>query len=585
MTDLFEPVDATDARLALGATGLLADLNAAGVLTSADVHVALALGRLGGEDDERVLLAVALAVRAVRSGSVCVDLATVADPADLPWPDHDAWVAAVAASPLVGLGLVRWDNDLLYLDRYHEQETQVVDDLRARAATAPAVDGGLMESSMSRVVAAMQRARPGSSYDEQVAACLAAAGQWTTVLTGGPGTGKTTAVASLLVGLLDQHPGGLRIALAAPTGKAAARLQQAVHQEAEAFDESDRARLAGVTASTLHRLLRPDPGNSTRFRHNRGNRLPHDVVVVDEASMVSLTQMARLLEAVRPDARLVLVGDPHQLSSVEAGAVLSDVVRGFQGRGDSPVAALESTHRFGAEIHELAEALRTGDADAALHVLSAGHDAVEWVDEDDPSSRIRSTALAAALAVRDAAEHGEVEGALRALDQHRLLCAHRDGPYGVRHWNRRIEQWLTAETGDPLFERAYIGRPLLVTANDHQLGVYNGDSGVVVRTPGGPRAIIAASDGPRDLAPSRLGDVETMHALTIHKSQGSQADVVTVLLPDEESRLLSRELFYTAVTRARSRVRVVGSEASIRAAIGRRAQRASGLAVRLAAAP
>ncbi|WP_457186555.1 exodeoxyribonuclease V subunit alpha [Nocardioides sp. P5_E3] len=590
MTDLFEPIDATDARLALGATGLLGAFNAAGVLTSADVHVASALGRLGRESDERVLLAVALAVRAVRGGSVCVDLATVADPPDLPWPAADDWSHAVASSPLVTAGLVRWDNDLLYLDRYHEQESQVVDDLLSRAATAPDHDPALMRASLDRVVVAMKaaaaaRGLPEPSYDEQVAACLAAAGQWTTVLTGGPGTGKTTAVASLLVGLLDQHPGGLRIALAAPTGKAAARLQQAVHQEAEAFEEADRVRLAGVTASTLHRLLRPDPGNSTRFRHHRGNRLPHDVVVVDESSMVSLTQMARLLEAVRPDARLVLVGDPHQLSSVEAGAVLSDVVRGFQGRADSPVAALQSTHRFGPEIRALAEALRTGDADEALHVLAAGHDEVEWVDEGDPSSRIRSTALDAALGVRDAAERGDVTGALAALDRHRLLCAHRDGPYGVRHWNRRIEHWLTAETGDPLFERAYVGRPLLVTANDHQLGVYNGDSGVIVLTPAGPRAVIAASDGPRDLAPSRLGDVETMHAMTIHKSQGSQADVVTVLLPDEDSRLLSRELFYTAVTRARSQVRVVGSEAAIRAAIGRRAQRASGLAVRLAAAP
>ena len=590
MSDLFEPIDATDARLALGATGLLGAFNAAGVLTSADVHVAAALGRLGRESDERVLLAVALAVRAVRGGSVCVDLATVADPPDLPWPEADEWSRAVAASPLVTAGLVRWDNDLLYLDRYHEQETQVVDDLLSRAATAPDHDPTLMRASLDRVVTAMQAAavadgRPRPSYDEQVAACLAAAGQWTTVLTGGPGTGKTTAVASLLVGLLDQHPGGLRIALAAPTGKAAARLQQAVHQEAEAFEEADRVRLAGVTASTLHRLLRPDPGNSTRFRHHRGNRLPHDVVVVDESSMVSLTQMARLLEAVRPDARLVLVGDPHQLSSVEAGAVLSDVVRGFQGRADSPVAALQSTHRFGPEIRALAESLRTGDADGALAVLSAGYDEVEWVDEADPASRVRTTALAAALGVRDAAERGDVTGALAALDRHRLLCAHRDGPYGVRHWNRRIEHWLTAVTGDPLHERAYVGRPLLVTANDHQLGVYNGDSGVVVLTPTGPRAVIAASDGPRDLAPSRLGDVETMHAMTIHKSQGSQADVVTVLLPDEDSRLLSRELFYTAVTRARSQVRVVGSEAAIRAAIGRRAQRASGLAVRLAAAP
>ncbi len=365
-------------------------------------------------------------------------------------------VARCAASPLVTAGLVRWDNDLLYLDRYHEQETQVVDDLLSRAATAPDHDPALMRASLDRVVTAMQAAavadgRPRPSYDEQVAACLAAAGQWTTVLTGGPGTGKTTAVASLLVGLLDQHPGGLRIALAAPTGKAAARLQQAVHQEAEAFEEADRVRLAGVTASTLHRLLRPDPGNSTRFRHHRGNRLPHDVVVVDESSMVSLTQMARLLEAVRPDARLVLVGDPHQLSSVEAGAVLSDVVRGFQGRADSPVAALQSTHRFGPEIRALAEALRTGDADERAGT-SCRRVTTRWSGWTRPTLRRASaaTALDAALGVRDAAERGDVTGALAALDRHRLLCAHRDGPYGVRHWNRRIEHWLTAVTGDPL---------------------------------------------------------------------------------------------------------------------------------------
>ena len=158
MTDLFEPIDATDARLALGATGLLGAFNAAGVLTSADVHVASALGRLGRESDERVLLAVALAVRAVRGGSVCVDLATVADPPDLPWPEADDWSHAVAASPLVTAGLVRWDNDLLYLDRYHEQETQVVDDLLSRAATAPDHDPALMRASLDRVVTAMQAA-------------------------------------------------------------------------------------------------------------------------------------------------------------------------------------------------------------------------------------------------------------------------------------------------------------------------------------------------------------------------------------------------------------------------------------------
>jgi exodeoxyribonuclease V alpha subunit len=582
MSDVFEVLDPTDARLALGAEGLLATFNAAGVITSADVHVAANLGLLGGESDATVLLAIALTARAVRAGSICLDLATVPDlPVDepLPWPEPAAWRAAVAASPLVGLGVLHWEHGLLYLDRYHEQETQVLDDLTARASSSPPHDAAVVDAALDRVF--------GEGYAEQQDACRGAARQWTTVITGGPGTGKTTAVAGLLVALHEQAQARgetLRVALAAPTGKAAARLEEAVHRSAERFGPADRARLDGLSAMTLHRLLRPLPGNSTRFRHHRGNRLPHDVVVVDESSMVSLTMMARLLEAVRPDARLVLVGDPDQLSSVEAGAVLTDLVRGYEGRPDSPVAALRTTHRYGEEIGRLAEALRLGDADAALEVLAAGHDEVQWVTDPDPASQIRSTALPAALAVRDAAVTGDMTRALAALDRHRLLCAHRDGPYGVRHWNRRIEQWLAAETGDPLHERDYLGRPLLVTANDHALRVYNGDTGVVVAMPDGGRRVAIAGAGaePLHFAPSRLGDVETMHAMTIHKSQGSQADVVSVLLPDVESRLLTRELFYTAVTRAQRRVRVIGPEPAVRAAIARQAQRASGLRVRLA---
>ncbi len=461
---------------------------------------------------------------------------------------------------------------------YSRDGRQVLDDLSARATSTPPYDPTLLTGSLGRVFA-------DAGFEEQRAACVHAVMRWTTVITGGPGTGKTTAVAGLLVALHEQAEAQgrhLRIAMAAPTGKAAARLEQAVRDSARDFSESDRARLVGASAMTLHRLLRTHPGNRTRFRHHRGNRLPHDVVVVDETSMVSLTMMARLLEAVRPDSRLVFVGDPDQLSSVDAGAVLADVVRGFEGRADSPVVALKTAHRYGAEIGELAEALRVGDADAAIAVLGAGHEQVEWVRDPDPASAIRATALPSALAVRDAAAAGDAGKALAALDRHRLLCAHRDGPYGVRHWNRRVEQWLTQETGDPLYESAYLGRPILVTANDYTLGVYNGDTGVVVDTPAGRRVAVATGEGLLDLAPSRLGDVETLHAMTIHKSQGSQADVVTVLLPDEESRLLTRELFYTAVTRARIKVRILGPEAAVRAAIARQAQRASGLRARLA---
>ena len=182
--------------------------------------------------------------------------------------------------------------------------------------------------------------------------------------------------------------------------------------------------------------------------------------------------------------------------------------------------------------------------------------------------------------LRQAAVLGDRTAALATLDKHRLLCAHRRGPYGVQHWNRRIERWLTEASGEAIWSEWYAGRPILVTANDYGLGLYNGDTGVTVHQNGALSAVMAGGEEPLEFATSRLSDVETMHAMTIHKSQGSQADEVTVLLPPAGSRLLTRELFYTAVTRARDRIRVVGPKASVRAAVGNRAVRASGLRLR-----
>jgi exodeoxyribonuclease V alpha subunit len=305
------------------------------------------------------------------------------------------------------------------------------------------------------------------------------------------------------------------------------------------------------------------------------------VIVVDETSMVSLTMMARLLEAVRPATRLILVGDPDQLASVEAGAVLADLVDGLSARDDVRVAALRTSHRFGESIGALADAIRVGDGDRAVELLRAGGEHIEWVDDEDPTARLRGVLLPHALRLREAAVLGTGPVALRTLDEHRLLCAHRDGPYGVAHWNRQVQRWLTEETGEPVWSPWYAGRPLLVTANDYGLRIYNGDTGVVVVRDDGLRAVIAGSAGPLDFATSRLSDVQTMYAMTIHKSQGSQADEVTVLMPPQGSRLLTRELFYTAVTRAKEKVRVVGSEDALRAALGRRAGRATGLRKRL----
>jgi exodeoxyribonuclease V alpha subunit len=559
-------LDAAGWRIPVGADGLLRTFADAGVIETADVLVAQRLTTLAADTDERVALAVALAVRALRGGSVCVDLRSAEEQigiADL--------AAAVQASPLLGEPpILRLNGDLLYLDRYWLEEQQVCDDVLAMMATKPA-----------GTVPNTARLFP-TGYEEQRAAAEVALSQGLTVLTGGPGTGKTTTVARLLALLVEQATmagnARLRIALAAPTGKAAARLQEAVQLEVARLDPSEREALIGLHATTLHRLLGSRPDTSARFRHHRGNRLPHDVIVVDEASMVSLTMMARLLEAVRPHTRLLLVGDPDQLASVEAGAVLADLVDGL---GEAKVAALKTSHRFGESIGELATAIRMGDADRVVEVLRAGGEHLEWIEAADPREQLRSVLVPQAFALRSAAILGDTVAALATLDEHRLLCAHRRGLFGVQHWNRQVERWLTEETGEPIWSSWYAGRPVLVTANDYGLGLYNGDTGVTVADGEALRAVIGGAGETLTFATSRLADVETMHAMTIHKSQGSQADEVTVLMPPEDSRLLTRELFYTAVTRAKKRVRVVGSEAAVRSAIERRAIRASGLAQRL----
>ncbi|OBJ83693.1 exodeoxyribonuclease V subunit alpha [Mycobacterium asiaticum] len=570
--------DPADRRQAVSASGLLRAFNEAGVLESADVHVAQRLTAMSGEPDESVSLAVALVVRALRGGSVCIDLraieAQVGAP-DLPWPPADEWLAALRASPLAGSPPVLriYGDSLVYLDRYWLEEQQVAADLLA-----------LLSARAPDVSLDVARLFP-EGYEEQRGAAAIASRQSLTVLTGGPGTGKTTTVARLLALFAEQAERDgrppLRIALAAPTGKAAARLHEAVQLELGELDLVDQQRVSGLRATTLHRLLGSRPDTSSRFRHHRGNRLPHDVIVVDETSMVSLTMMARLLESVRSHTRLLLVGDPDQLSSVEAGAVLADLVDGLGAHVSTRVAALRTSHRFGRSIGDLASAIRDGAADAALDLLRAGDEHIEWLDTEDPTEQLRNVLVPHALALRRAAVLGDANAALAMLDEHRFLCAHRRGRYGVEYWNRQVERWLAEATGEPIWSTWYAGRPVLVTTNDYGLGVYNGDTGVTIFDDESLRAVVASADKLLNFATSRLSDVETMHAMTIHKSQGSQADEVTVLMPPEDSRLLSRELFYTAVTRAKKKVRVIGSEAGVRAAIERRAVRASGLAQRL----
>ena len=607
--------------VAIGATGLLRVFNEAGVLGLADVHTAAAVGRMCGESDDTVRLALALAVRALRLGSVCVQLDAVAtsvydeaeqqvDISALPWPVAGAWVAACRRSAAVAVGAdaasgrpLRLVGDLLYLERYWQQEEVVRLQLQARQQAAPpSVDGDRFAAGLTRLFGpAPQADSPGARTDQQREAAVVSATSWVTVIAGGPGTGKTSTVARLLALLRDQPGPSLRVALAAPTGKAAARLEEAVSTARADLPAEDQDRLGDLHAVTLHRLLGWQPHARGRFRHHAGNHLPYDVVVIDEMSMVSLTLMARLLEAVRPSARLVLAGDPDQLSSVEAGAVLADITGApaaapkdpggavspgsSRGLGEA-VVRLRHTWRFGGAIGELAEAIRSADPDATVAVLRAGGDGIVFVP-GDPNSGSELPELAAEVrrtgsAVRAAAAAGDVSAALSALDEHRLLCAHRRGPYGVSRWSREAERWLTeAMPGYADDGEWYLGRPVMVTANDYELQLYNGDTGVVVATEQGQRVAFLRGAEPALVPPVRLDAVQTLHAMTVHRAQGSQFRTVSVVLPPADSPLLTRELLYTAVTRARHRVQVFGTEEAIRRAVNRPANRASGLRHRL----
>ncbi len=367
-------------------------------------------------------------------------------------------------------------------------------------------------------------------------------------------------------------------------------MSEALTQARGRLDQADADRVADLSAVTLHRLLGWLPRSRGRFRHNADNRLPYDVVVVDEMSMVSLTLMARLLEAVRPDARLVLVGDPDQLSSVEAGAVLADITSalGAAGEQQRSVVRLQRTWRFGGAIEDLARAVREADEDAAVEVLRRGAEDVVFTETDLSEFRpagiepLVSAVAEAGTALRSAAADGDLPGALAALDEHRLLCAHRHGPYGVARWSVEAERWL-AEAVPGYGEEGewYLGRPLLVTVNDYDLNLFNGDTGVVVATGGGVRAAFGRGSAPMLISPVRLDAVQTTHAMTVHRAQGSQFGVVSFVLPPPESPLLTRELLYTAVTRASRRVQVFGTEEAVRRAVRRPANRASGLRGRL----
>lgn len=560
-------------------------------------------------------------------------------PVELPWPEPGHWAAQLAASEAVAMvavddpdptsapvgAVIRplvFDGTRVYLERYWRHERTVGDALLGGVATAaefsaigPA-DGTSAEAEaesdgsdaievvLDRYFGPAGDPGPkegaGTGSDLQRLAAATALGRSVAIIAGGPGTGKTHTVARLLAAMhhLALDAGStLDVALTAPTGKAAARMTEAVHQavtRARADDDVDlpvevTQRLIATEASTIHRLLGSRGGIT--FRHNRDNPLPHDVIVVDETSMVDLPLMARLLDALGPDTRLVLVGDPFQLASVEAGAVLGDVV-GPAARSDEPVqgplsngiVVLRQVHRFGEDsaIAELARAIRADDPERTMEVLGQrDHADLAWVDPQDTGAleALHAAVGEHAREVVSAACRGGGTEALALCRQLKVLCGTR---YGLQAWTEdqehRLGDMITRRAGE---DRWYPGRPVIVTRNDYITGVLNGDTGVVIDE--GDRHVVAMEgpEGIRRFAVSQLGDVDTWWAMTIHRSQGSEFDHVIVSLPGAASPILTNELLYTAVTRAKKKVTVVAGEESIRAAVERRIARASGLGARL----
>jgi exodeoxyribonuclease V alpha subunit len=377
--------------------------------------------------------------------------------------------------------------------------------------------------------------------------------------------------------------------MVAPTGKAAAHLQASVQRRLESLDCSAAVRAAvPVSASTIHRCLGLRAGSGTRFRHGPDNLLEVDVLLVDEASMVDLALMTRLVEALPAAARLILLGDRDQLASVEAGAVLGDI--GHQ-PGEEPGAAppavihLTRNYRFeaGSGIDELTRSINRGDAATALALLDdAARPEIRLVEPTSAGGGGKALADAIASGYAPFLAETRPEDQLAALDEFRILCAHRHGEGGVDALNALAERLLDLDAGPDRPGLLRPGRPVGITRNDYELELYNGDVGIVASDPAAPggvgRVFFRAPDGcPRWFSPLSIGGAETAFATTVHKSQGSEFAAIALVLPAETSPILSRELIYTAVSRARESVTIFSSRGVLREAIDRRIERSSGL--------
>ncbi len=611
-----------------------------GYLSELDKQFATTAARLAGDEDPISILGAAVASKFTTMGHVCADISTIAGRPvetsegevlkEVEWPELDLWVAALKKSEMVMQSrhpchrpLVLDEGGQLYLYRYWRYQQDLAEALKSRSSLlAEDVDHKVLKKGLDRMFESEGREKNGSG-DEQRIAALTAVLRRLAVIAGGPGTGKTFTVVKILALLLEQAEAlgakRPRILMMAPTGKAAARLTESIRSAKDASKgpgllcaPSLKAAIP-EQATTIHRALGTRIQRPTHFKYHADNPLPADIVVVDEASMIDLPLMTKLLYAVMPTARLILLGDKDQLTSVGAGAILGDICKGDSKTGtidmvssaagwtdngigkvdskkacgmDHCIVHLRHSYRFGplSGINNLARAINHGEVDQALGYLQ--DDAQKDVVLIEPPSPLTARGLENTikgfvseyqkyLGQTDPQEQLALFGAFR------ILSPHRRGIVGVDTLNQIVLKILQ-EGGHVVVDRDwYVGRPVMVTRNDYQIGLFNGDVGVIGQKETGSndrRVFFADGEkGVRSLVLSRLPPHETVFAMTIHKSQGSEFDRVLVVLPEKDSPVVTRELLYTAVTRARKKVAIVATPKAIRNAIVSTVQRASGL--------
>ena len=605
------------------------ELREIGHFSSGDVHFAKVCGEGAREGSSVLALLAASASKALGQGHPCIPLAGIAeatvldeeDVARFTMPSLEQLRAAIRDAPCVSVvgkrvgdgapaatfkvapistPLVLDEQERLYVTRYFEHEQVLAERLMVLLQERELRPGEAqwlherLEHYFPSLPPSEARlsAEPSQSVTPnlQRSAAAAALKQRFCVISGGPGTGKTSTVVKILALLAEQAEQREQplpvVQLLAPTGKAAARMMEAIGQGLERLDLPERIRHSIASqATTIHRALGVLPYNSTRFARGRDFRLRADVVLVDEASMVDLSLMRHLLDALRDDAQLILLGDRHQLASVDAGSVLSELCAALaEPRESSALVELKKSYRFAEDsgISALAAAIREGRGEESLEILRSGRSDLSFGGALDAGGGPSHSKALRKLIVEHygrALALKEPSLVLEGMNRFRVLCAHRRGNLGIESMNELIREWLCAAGLLPTSGEFYRGRLVLIRENDYGVGLRNGDVGLAWPDDAGRMQVLFAQESGtlRALSPAQLPVHETAFASTIHKSQGSEHDVVVVILPNEQSPLLTRELVYTAVTRARRQAHIFGAPEALVVAASRTVTRHSGL--------